>query len=80
MKILLTGANGFLGSKVYSILKNSAHEIIQFRSSQFDLRDELEVKKLFNKHNPEIVVNMAARLGGIGDNRTNPANYFEDNR
>ena len=79
MKILFTGGYGFLGKKVISLFEKSGNEIFAFRSKDYDLRDEIEVKKLFKAFHPEVVVHMAARLGGIGDNQNNPTDYFEDN-
>ena len=79
MRILLTGANGFLGNHLQNLIKKSDYELFTFRSNEFDLRDENETQSLFEKYKPNIVINLAARLGGIGDNNLNPALYFEDN-
>lgn len=77
-KILLTGGFGFLGQAIHNNL-SAEYQIFRFRSSEFDLRDENQTKQLFNKIKPDIVINAAARLGGIGDNQNFPANYFRDN-
>lgn len=77
-RILLTGGYGFLGSVLYQKLCLS-YDVIRFRSSEFDLRKESDTVKLFSKVRPDIVVNAAARLGGIGDNQAHPADYFRDN-
>lgn len=77
-RILLTGGYGFLGSVLYQKLCLS-YDVIRFRSSEFDLRKESDTIKLFGEVRPDIVVNAAARLGGIGDNQAYPANYFRDN-
>jgi GDP-L-fucose synthase len=77
-KILLTGGYGFLGSVLYQKLGLN-YDVIRFRSSEFDLRKESDTIKLFSKVRPDIVVNAAARLGGIGDNQAHPADYFRDN-
>ena len=76
--ILLTGGYGFLGSVLYKKLSLN-YDVIRFRSSEFDLKKESDTIKLFRKVRPDIVVNAAARLGGIGDNQAHPADYFRDN-
>ena len=77
-KILLTGGYGFLGSVLFQKLSND-FDVVRFRSSEFDLRVESDTMELFKKVKPDIVVNAAARLGGIGDNQAHPADYFRDN-
>lgn len=77
-KILLTGGYGFLGSVLFQKLSHD-FDVIRFRSFEFDLRSESDTKELFKKVKPDIVVNAAARLGGIGDNQQHPADYFRDN-
>jgi GDP-L-fucose synthase len=49
------------------------------RSAQYDLSKESDVVRLFDTVRPEVVVHLAARVGGIGANRKNPAGYFYDN-
>lgn len=79
-KILLTGGFGFLGSALYEELsRNENFNVYRFRSSDCDLRDKKNVEELFRKIGPDIVINAAARLGGIGDNQKNPSSYFSDN-
>jgi len=80
-KILVTGGGGFLGQKVVEELKitypNS--EIIVPRSKDVDLRDRISALEYFESKKADIIISIAARLGGIGDNRKNPAHYFYDN-
>lgn len=78
-KILLTGGYGFLGSHVAELLETKGYETIKFRSSEYNLTNEDEVFMLIQKFQPDAIIHMAARLGGIGDNNENPALYFEDN-
>jgi nucleoside-diphosphate-sugar epimerase len=80
-KVIITGAKGFLGTYVVNYLKPvlSDENLIIPRSKECDLRDKDVTFNYFKKHNPDYIINLAARLGGIGDNRANPALYFYDN-
>jgi len=80
-KILVTGGGGFLGQKVVEELRKNYpnSEIIVPRSKDLDLRDRLQALAYFNEQKADVVIGIAARLGGIGDNRKNPAHYFYDN-
>ncbi len=81
-RILVTGAKGFLGKHVLRELQKSGipqKNIISVSSSDADLRIDNEAKQLIKNISPNIVIALAARLGGIGDNRAYPASYFYDN-
>ena len=77
-KILLTGGNGFLGNHVWEELNND-FELIRFSSKELDLTNKSKTFQFFRRHSPDIVIHMAARLGGIGDNISNPLAYYETN-
>lgn len=77
-RVLLTGGNGFLGNHVYNSL-NGNYDLIRFSSNEIDLTDKSKTIQFFKDVKPDIVVNMAARLGGIGDNIKNPLAYYETN-
>jgi GDP-L-fucose synthase len=74
-KILITGASGQLGSELKILFPYAIH----VNSSDFDLRNENDVKRMFLEHNPKTVIHLAARVGGIKDNIKYPALYFDDN-
>ncbi|MDC0654344.1 NAD-dependent epimerase/dehydratase family protein [Flavobacteriaceae bacterium] len=78
-KVLLTGGYGFLGENIYQLLLEKGFNVFRFRSNQYDLRKFIQVSELFKLEKPDLVINAAARLGGIGDNQSNPVDYFRDN-
>jgi GDP-L-fucose synthase len=78
--ILLTGGNGFLGKHVYSrILKQNPKRILCPSRKSFDLTDRTQVTNLFKVFKPDIVIHLAAEVGGIGANMKNPGRYFYAN-
>jgi len=79
-RILVTGGAGFLGSKVVERLRNEGcKKVSVFRSSEYDLRKPLETGRLFRETRPQIVIHLAAVVGGIGANRANPGRLFYEN-
>jgi GDP-L-fucose synthase len=79
-RIIVTGGRGFLGTEVVRLLRSLGVGSIHVGSSlEHDLRITEKAFALVQMHPADIVVNLAARLGGIGDNRAHPASYFYDN-
>lgn len=79
-KILVTGGGGFLGSHVVNKLKEKdCAEIIVIRKNDYDLTKEEQVKAMFEKYRPEIVIHLAGLVGGILPNKLRPAEYFYNN-
>ncbi len=81
-KIVVTGGAGFLGSAVVANLKRrgcSDSDIVVVRKTEFDLVHEADVRRLYEIHKPDIVIHLAAVVGGIGANRGNPGRFFYDN-
>jgi GDP-L-fucose synthase len=79
-RVTVTGGAGFLGSFVVAKLRNrGCQEIFIPRSREYDLVAMESVKKLYREARPDIVIHLAARVGGIGANRANPGKFFYDN-
>ena len=79
-RVVLTGGAGFLGSYVADVLKaRGCREPIIPRSHEYDLRREEAIVRLLERAQPEIVIHLAAVVGGIGANRANPGRFFYEN-
>ena len=75
MNILVTGGSGLVGKHLKDILPNAVY----VSSSDYNLINEHEVMKMFRYVNPNIVIHLAARVGGIMDNINHPVDYLEEN-
>ena len=79
-RVLVTGGAGFLGSFVIEKLRHrGCTDIFVPRSQDFDLVEVEAVRRLYQVAEPDIVIHLAARVGGIGANRNNPGKFFYDN-
>lgn len=79
MKVLVTGGTGFLGKYVVEALAADGHDPIPVGSKDYDLLDDHAVFNLFYDHSPEMIVHLAARVGGIGDNYERPGDFIYEN-
>lgn len=79
-RITVTGANGFLGKYLITKLKENGYcHIHTFSSKEYDLVKLVDVKRMYDQTNPDIVIHLAARVGGIGFNQQYPATLFYEN-
>ena len=78
--VLVTGGNGFLGRAVTDRLQTRAPRAsIAPTSADYDLRDRAAVASMFADVQPDLVIHLAARVGGIGANMARPADLYLDN-
>lgn len=79
-RVTVTGGAGFLGSHVVAKLKElGCEQIFVSRSRDYDLVQMDAVQQLYADAKPDIVLHLAAKVGGIGANRENPGKFFYDN-
>ncbi|MEO6629598.1 MAG: GDP-L-fucose synthase [Aquihabitans sp.] len=78
-RTLVTGGAGFLGRAVVARLKAAGAEVIVPRSAEVDLRDRVATAELFAVTRPDLVIHLAARVGGIWYNQVHPAELYLDN-
>ena len=79
MRTLVTGGGGFLGTHVVERLQAEGIEPIVARRRQYDLTRWDDTERLFADAKPELVLHLAAEVGGIGANRDNPGRYWYSN-
>jgi GDP-L-fucose synthase len=79
-RIVVTGGAGFLGSHVVEELRRrGAAEVVVPRKKDYDLVERDAPRRLLRDARPDLVLHLAARVGGIGANRENPGSFFYDN-
>jgi GDP-L-fucose synthase len=78
-RVVVTGGAGFLGSFVVERLRRAGAEVTIPRSAEHDLVDRAAVRRLLATAQPDMVIHLAARVGGIGANRDNPGRFLFEN-
>ena len=79
MRVLITGGGGFLGSHLVDRVRREGIEPFVARRRDYDLTKAVDVERLFETAQPELVIHLAAEVGGIGANRANPGRYWYAN-
>ena len=79
-RVVVTGGAGFLGRRVVARLESAGCSSITVpRSRAYDLRNNGDVIRLYKDARPDLVIHLAAIVGGIGANRERPGEFFYDN-
>jgi len=79
--VMVTGGAGFLGSHLVEELERRRDDVDIFvpRSDEYDLREKEAIQRALQDSDPDVVLHLAATVGGIGANRENPGRYFYEN-
>src|SRR5262245_15094376 len=79
-RVCVTGGGGFLGQRVVARLHDSGCEdVFVVRKREYDLVRAEDVEKLYRDARPQVMIHLAAVVGGIGANRENPGRFFYEN-
>lgn len=80
-RVTVTGVKGFLGTHLVRKLKEGreCENVFVADLPEYDLREIQNIKSVFDDQKPDIVIHLAAVVGGIGANRANPGKFFYDN-
>jgi GDP-L-fucose synthase len=79
-RITVTGGKGFLGNHLLKKLKDKGCRQIEIADRpEYDLTDIADIRRMYEETKPQIVIHLAAKVGGIGFNQEKPAELFYDN-
>ena len=79
-RVMVTGGAGFLGTwMVQKLRQRGCQSVFVPRSKDYDLRRGADIRRAITDAAPDIIIHLAARVGGIGANRAHPAEFFYDN-
>src|SRR5689334_8230091 len=78
-RVAVTGGGGFLGRHVSDELRAHGADVFVVRKAEYDLVQREACRRLLADVQPDVVIHLAGRVGGIGANRDNPGSFFFDN-
>lgn len=78
-RVTVTGGRGFLGRPLVRMLEDRGAQVSTFSSRDYNLIHQSAVTRMYEDLRPELVIHLAARVGGIGANRDNPGSFFYEN-
>lgn len=79
MKVLVTGGSGLVGSAIKSICKHYDHDFVFLSSKSGDLSILSEAERIFEQHKPDMVIHLAACVGGLYKNMNENGTMYEKN-
>jgi GDP-L-fucose synthase len=80
MKVYIAGSSGMVGrSLVKRFAKDTSYEVFTTKSKDLDLRNKSDVMDFFIKNKPDVIIDAAAKVGGIYANSTQPVDFLIDN-
>ncbi len=78
-RVTVTGGRGFLGQPLVRLIEDAGGLVTTFSSRDYNLTRQSEITRMYEDQRPEVVIHLAARVGGIGANRDNPGSFFYEN-
>ena len=78
-RVTVTGGAGFLGRFVTERLQGEGVEVFVPRSRDYNLIEKADIVRMLDDARPDLIIHLAALVGGIGDNQKNPGKFFYDN-
>ncbi len=79
-RVMVTGGSGFLGSRVVAKLRErGVRDVFVPRSAEYNLVDRAACRRAIQDSRPDVIIHLAAVVGGIGANMENPGSFFFEN-
>ena len=79
VRVCVTGGSGFLGQVVTRLLEEAGADVFIPRHADYELTEAESVERLYHDARPDVIIHLAAEVGGIGANRNNPGRFFYAN-
>lgn len=79
MKVVIAGSSGLVGSSLVEVYQQCGHEVIQVNRSVINLLDSAATNEFFLETKPQLIVDAAAKVGGIASNNANPVQFLIEN-
>ena len=79
MKVIVAGSSGLVGSALVNTFTSQGHQVVGINRSVVDLLNAASTKKFIQQEAPELIIDAAAKVGGIGANNSYPVEFLNDN-